>query len=454
MLKTSRILRIALLAMALTPWIGDSEAAEMLLIENVTLIDGTGRPAVQESFVLIEGERIKRVGRGAFSGPRPERRIDGAGKYLMPGLMDMHTHIRGAARFFANDEEKEEPDWNLARQDLHGFLYSGVTSIYDANNLPEFVFTLRRQERDGSLLAPHIFATGSAITVPGGHGALPGSTQVESWPAGRAAVKKYLESKPDLVKLTYDEHNWGTRPLIPIFTPQLLQDIIKFLGDQGLRTTIHTSNEIRAREAIFAGIDTLAHPVIQSPVSDEFVRLMGAKKVPMVSTLTIGEGYSRLVEHPEYLEQPLYQAIFSVAEIEKLKGEVRDSFAKRPWTTWMKVMTPVAQENLRRIAEAGGVIVLGSDQSNGPASHRELELLVEAGIPPLEVIRIGTLNGAVFLGKERLMGSVEEGKLADLVLLNADPLADINNAKDINLVIKAGEIIDRSQLDLPVNRKQ
>ena len=440
--------------MALTPWIGNPGAAESLLIENVTLIDGTGRPAVQESFVLIEDERIARVGRGTFSGHTPEHRIDAAGKYLMPGLMDMHTHIRGAARFFANDEEKREPDWNLTRQVLHGFLYSGVTSIYDANNLPEFVFTIRRRERDGSLLAPHIFATGSAITVPGGHGALPGSTQVESWPAGRAALKKYLESKPDLVKLTYDEHNWGTRPLIPIFTPRLLEDVIKFLGDQGLRTTIHTSNEIRAREAIFAGIDTLAHPVIQSPVSDEFVRLMGAKKIPMVSTLTIGEGYSRLVEQPEYLDQQLYRAIFSAAEIEKLKGEVRDSFAKRPWTTWMKVMTPVAQENLRRIAAAGGVIVLGSDQSNGPASHRELELLVEAGIPPLEVIRIGTLNGAVFLGKERLMGSVEEGKLADLVLLNADPLADINNAKDIYLVIKAGQIIDRSQLDLPINRKR
>ena len=104
-------------------------------------------------------------------------------------------------------------------------------------------------------------------------------------------------------------------------------------------------------------------------------------------------------------------------------------------------------------AAAGGVIVLGSDQSNGPASHRELELLVEAGMPPLEVIRIGTLNGAIFLGKERSMGSVEEGKLANLALLNADPLIDINNAKDINLVIKAGKIIIRRRLDLPINRK-
>jgi imidazolonepropionase-like amidohydrolase len=98
------------------------------------------------------------------------------------------------------------------------------------------------------------------------------------------------------------------------------------------------------------------------------------------------------------------------------------------------------------------VIVLGSDQSAGPQSHRELELMVEGGIPPLEAIRIGTLNAAVFLGLERDLGSIEEGKLADLVLLSADPRQDIANAQRIELVIKAGRVIDRGALDLPVNR--
>ena len=119
----------------------------------------------------------------------------------------------------------------------------------------------------------------------------------------------------------------------------------------------------------------------------------------------------------------------------------------------MKVMTPVAQENLRLIVEAGGVIVLGSDQSTGPASHRELELMVEGGIPALEAIRIGTLNAAIFMGRERELGSIEEGKLADLVLLSADPLEDISHTQDIDLVIKGGKIVDRSALDLPVNRR-
>jgi imidazolonepropionase-like amidohydrolase len=226
----------------------------------------------------------------------------------------------------------------------------------------------------------------------------------------------------------------------------------RFYNEHGVRTTVHISHEFRARQAIAAGINTLAHPIIQGPVSEGFVQLMASTKTPMVSTLTIGEGYSRLVEHPEFLDRPLYQAVYEPEDIERLKTTVRDGYAARAWTTWMKVMTPVAQENLRLIVEGGGVIVLGSDQSSGPASHRELELMVEGGIPALEAIRIGTLNAAIFMGKERELGSVEEGKLADLVLLSADPLADISNAQAIEMVIKAGRIIDRGALDLPVNR--
>ena len=111
-----------------------------------------------------------------------------------------------------------------------------------------------------------------------------------------------------------------------------------------------------------------------------------------------------------------------------------------------------AQENLRQVHAAGGVLVLGTDQTIGPAVHRELELVVAAGIEPLDAIRIATLNAAVFLGREGDLGSIEPGKLADLVLLSADPLADIRNSQAIDTVIKNGVVVDRSDLDLPVNR--
>ena len=417
-----------------------------LLFENVTLIDGTGRPAVPNAWVLVEGERITRVALREIEAPRGSERIDGSGKFLIPGLMDMHIHLSGG-------RGRGGPDEGAGIRALHGFLYSGFTSVFDAGNNPDYIFGLRTAERAGRIVAPRIFATGGVVTAPGGHGGGAGATLVDEWPGDMPLLDAHIAREPDLVKLTFDEHGWGTRPLIPLLDPGLMAEIGRYFNEHGIRTTVHISHEFRARQAIEAGINTLAHPIIQGPVSDGFVSLMAATKVPMVSTLTIGEGYSRLVEHPEFLDRPIYQAVYEPEVLEQLRTTVRDAYAARTWTTWMKVMTPVAQENLRLIVEAGGVIVLGSDQSTGPASHRELELMVEGGIPALEAIRIGTLNAAIFMGRERELGSIEEGKLAELVLLSADPLEDISHTQDIDLVIKGGKIVDRSALDLPVNRR-
>src|SRR5262249_51556156 len=151
------------------------------------------------------------------------------------------------------------------------------------------------------------------------------------------------------------------------------------------------------------------------------------------------DNYNRLVEHPEYLDQPLYVASFSPAERAQLKTKTRAEWKARSWTAWMKVMNPVAQENVRKIHAAGGVVACGTDQSSGADTQRELELLAAAGISPLDVIRIATYNSAVFLGKADQLGSIDAGKLADLVLLSKDPAADINNAKSIVFVMKGGQ---------------
>ena len=420
-------------------------AQQALLIEDVTLIDGTGRPAVRGAHVLVEGDRITTVSTRPIQAPSRTRRIDGSGRYLIPGLMDMHIHLSGG-------RGQGGPNEHDGIRALHGFLYSGFTTVYDAGNNPDYIFGLRARERAGDVVSPRIFATGGVVTVPGGHGGGGGATLVDAWPDDRPLLDAHIAREPDMVKLTFDEHGWGTRPLIPLLPPELMAQVGRYFNEHGIRTTVHISHEFRARQAIEAGINTFAHPIIQGPVSEGFVGLMAATKTPMVSTLTIGEGYSRLVEHPEFLDRPLYRAVYEPEVIQRLKTVVRDEYAARAWTTWMKVMTPVAQENLRQIVAAGGVIVLGSDQSSGPQSHRELELMVEGGIPPLEAIRIGTLNAAIFLGMDRELGTIEEGKLADMVLLTANPLEDISNAQEIELVIKAGQVVDRSELDLPVNR--
>lgn len=425
--------------------------ADTILIENVTLIDGTGRQAIAGAWVLVDSDRIGRISRVAIDAPDGAMRIDGTGRFLIPGLMDMHIHLRGSVELTPEGLSEVSTDRSEGIRHLHSYLYSGVTSVYDTGNVPDYILGLRAEERSGDFDSPRIFATGSIVTYPGSHGSNEWGTQVDDWPEAIPALDAHIERQPDLLKLTYEERGWGSREMIPILPPELMQKIIQYYNNRGIRTTVHTSSEYRARQAIFAGVDTLAHPVIQGPITQEFANLMGAKKIPMVTTLTIGENYSRLAENPEYLDQPLYRATIPADEIDILKTERRREYQERKWTWWMKIMTTIAQENLRMINEAGGVLVAGTDQSSGPALHRELELLAMAGIPTADIIRIATLNGAIFLGKERELGSIEEGKIADMVLLAADPLADINNAKQIVEVFKAGRIVDRSRLNLPVN---
>ena len=428
--------------------VAGARAQSSIVIENVTLIDGTGRPAAPNACVSMTGDKITKVGPCPMTVPAGTRRVSGKGKFLIPGLMDVHVHLRGGG--FGGGAPNEE----TGIRHLQGYLYSGVTTILDVGNNPDYIFKLRDMERSGKIVSTRLLAVGGIVTYPGSHGAGSSATLVASWPQDMPKLEAAIARKPDMLKITYDEHGWGTRPMITLLPVDLMTHIIQYYNDHGIRTTAHTSSETRAREAIFAGIDTLAHPIIQGPVSESFVRLMKAKGIPEASTLTIGEGYSRLADHPEYLDQQLYRDIVEPEQIQRMKTTESNQQKENRWAWWMKVMTPVAQNNLKKMNDGGAIVALGTDQTLGAAVHRELELLVGGGISPLDAIRIGTLNSAIFLGRQRDMGSIEEGKIADMVLLDADPLDDINNAKRINMVIKNGEIIDRSKLDLPVNRKR
>jgi imidazolonepropionase-like amidohydrolase len=441
-------LSIVLFACTLAQLTSLTARADDWVIEHVTLIDGIHQPQ-SDMTVAVEGERIVAVTPSAIARSLKGRRIAGNGKFLIPGLMDVHIHLRGG--FDAGgkvDAPPGPPNREEGLAALASFLYSGVTTVFDAGNRAEHILPLRADERAGRILSPRIFATGNLITYPGSHGDKI-AVRISDFEKDKALLDAHIaEQQPDILKLTLEEEGWGSRPMIPLLPVDLLEKITRYYNQHGIRTTVHVSSELRSLEAIYAGADTLAHPVIQAPVSDSFVRLMGAKKIPFASTLTIGENYSRLAEHPEYLDQPLYAASLTAAEREQLKTRTRAEWQARPWTWWMKIMTPIAEENVRKIHAAGGVVACGTDQSSGPATQRELELLVAAGISPLDVLRIATYNSAVFLGKADQLGSVDEGKLADLVLLSKDPTADINNAKSIAFVMKDGRIIDESRLPL------
>lgn len=426
-----------------------------VLLKNLRIADISAKRMVAAHIRIADG-RIAAVGPELLAGG--DAVVDCGGRYAVPGLMDMHIHLR-ASGVIGPTKETPVPghltDAGTAGSELvsrlHSFLYCGVTSIYDAGNDASVIMGLRRSERSGDIVAPRIFCTGSLLTCPGGHGSEGGmARQISRLPGDEPVLREFLQSGPDIVKITYDEHNWGVRPLIPILSRKTLRQIIRFCHSRKRRVTVHVSNELRAREAVEAGADSLAHPVIQSPVTDEFVWLLAAKRIPVVTTLAIGERYPRLAAHPEFLDEELYQACLGEDERRELQTAESARQRQNPWAAWMKVMTPIAQENVRRLVAAGGTAVTGTDLSLGPDYHRELALLQEAGIGPWDILRCATHNAATFLGREAdLGGSLLPGRMADILILESDPAADIRNLSSIWRVYKGGDLVDRAGLALP-----
>lgn len=429
-----------------------------LALTGGTVVDPRTRTVTPDTSVLIDDGRIVSVD-GQVQ--KTAQQIDCTGAYVMPGLIDAHVHLRSAPHVGPSQDrpvpahfagEPGAADLAPYLQRLQTFLYCGVTSLYDAGNDPDVILELRRLERSGAITAPRIHCTGSLITCSGGHGNQFG-VEVDDVAQVEQLVGAHLEAAPDLVKVTYDEHNWGVRPLISILAKDVLREIVRTVHAAGLRVTAHVSNELRAREAVECGVDVLAHPVIQSPVTEEFVGLLADARIPVVSTLAIGDRYVRLADDPAYLDTRLYRECEDAAERERLQTE--DSAAQRAnrWADWMRVMTPVAQENIRMLVEAGGILAAGTDLSFGPEMHRELELLAAAGIPAMDVLRCATHGGAEALGRAGELGTVATGAVADLLVLGSDPTSDVHNVSDIVHVLKAGEVVDRSALDLPVNEE-
>ena len=161
-------------------WLPALDAQSILLIEHVTVIDGTGRPAKPDFCVLVEHGKIDKVAGCPMTAPSGARRIDGKGKFLIPGLMDVHVHLRGGGSPLESDNRA--PNERVGIRALHSYIYSGVTTILDCGNNPDYIFKLRDMERGGQIISPRLLAVGGIVTYPGSHGGGPSATLVDSWP--------------------------------------------------------------------------------------------------------------------------------------------------------------------------------------------------------------------------------------------------------------------------------
>ena len=428
----------------------DNASAETVYaITGVRLIDGNGGEPVDDALIIIKGDTIQSVSRsGEAEIPTGAQVIAAAGKTIIPGLHDMHVHILFASDpNFAPFYMPREPVGVEYQKHLYAYLYCGVTSVLDvaSGSGEDLIFSLRKQEQDHCLLSPRIFTAGAGITYPKGFRS---PSRVASNPQEAVQVIDDLAKRqPDMVKLFYENKFNGQK--CPTFDTATLKALIDESRKLGLKTTVHIFYPQLAKKLAPLQPDAFAHlppggrAVVASMIKNNIAC------TPTLMTQYVGGFYL----NPDIIDADIIGQCVDPRLISAYKDPaLLKAIKKGRWIMRFMYYDHQRYFMLNRLFKAGNKIIMGSDAGGGAfifhglASHEEIGLYVEAGLTPLQAITIATRNGAEFLEKQDRQGTIEAGKLADLVILKADPLKDISNTKKIALVMKDGKIMDRGML--------
>jgi len=413
-----------------------------LAIVHANLFDTETGKSVPNSTVLIDGGRIKAVGPdGKVTIPAGTERIDARGRALLPGLFDMHVHM-------------SEDDGVL-------HLAAGVTSVLDLANDTDNLLSMKQRMDADQEIGPRISMRG--IIDGAGPFAAPTKVLIDSEAQALAAIDNYA-------KLGYD----GIK-IYSSIKPEFVPGMIKFAHEKGLRASGHVPAFMTARQFVDAGADELHHinflflnfffdevkdtrtPArfttlaqragdldLSSAEVRSFVQLLKEHHTVVDPTVTIF--YSMLTNKPGVVD-PAYAPI-----IHRLPPQVRRSVSEGGLP-----VPPGSEEKYRASAEAllrmvkvlydsGVTLVAGTDTLPGFTLHRELEMYVRAGIPAPEVLRIATLNGARVLKRDAELGSIKQGKFADMILVDGDPARKISDIRNTDIIIKDGKVYEAAAL--------
>lgn len=405
--------------------------AGWLAIEGGTLIDGTGTAPVTDAVVLLKGDRIVAAGaRGTVAVPRGTKVLDARGKWILPGLWDMHAHY-------------EQVEWGPI------YLASGVTTVRDCGNEFDFITTVRDAVRDGRGIGPEILMAG----IVDGRGPMSlGATIADTPEQARAVVDRYKAAGALQIKL----YSSIKPALVPVFAAEAHR--------LGMTVTGHVPTGMTASEAVLAGMDQINHA---SYPTLEFADVRQRRQMPKGVPTDFGSERSRRLmaifkAHGTVFDPTL--ALFeldyhpervTVASFEPGVAKVAPPLAyglthggvgakdEAAATAWYDAMVAT----VRALHAAGLPIVAGTDQAvPGYSLHRELELYVAAGMSPMEAIASATTVPARAMGLTGQVGAVRAGERADLVLLDADPLVDIRATRQVWRTVAAGAVYEPAPL--------
>ena len=441
-----------------------SWAGEILALTGASIIDGNGGPPLEGAALVIRGREITAIGPTSDI-PPGARILYLAGKTLLPGLIDAHIHIGGSGGGSADPREFTP---TAVENSLLSYLKFGVTSVYDMAAHPS-LNAMKSALTSGELIGPRLYGNGFGITAPGSHpirlitelGLLdylgPFYFQVDSVADAREAVRRIRAEQVDGIKIFHSRAEAGTTRFdadMDKLRPEILQALIEEAHARGLKVYAHTSFPSEAKEFVAAGGDVVVHSIHMAETGAvEVLELMAEHGVTYIPTLAVFEGDYTL-EPDLFLSRQLHDKVWDVL-LASVTAPNSVALAYRDVSGLIndrKRSLEVSMVNLGRALEAGVRIAMGSDAGNAGMLHgatvlRELQLMHEAGMTPMQVIVAATRNGAEVIGQGQNLGTLEVGKLADIIVVNGDPLADLSALGNVELVILNGNIIEPGKLE-------
>lgn len=437
-----------------------------LFITHINVINVITQRTDADQTVIINGDRITTVAPAKkVKIPPNSTIIDGTGKYLMPGLTDAHTHFFQSGGLYTRPDalnlnsvysyEKDQQWIKDNRADLMArYLACGITTVIDVGG-PMSNFAVR-SELDTTIAAPNALVTGPLVSTylpPNLDKNDPPIVKVTNEQEARDLVKKQLPYKPDFIKIWYI--------VLRDQKPETNLPIIKAAIDEshanGLKVAVHATQYQTARLAVEAGADILVHSVDDKPLDTGMLQLMKNKKVVYIPTLMVSQGYDRtftqqfnFTSHDFTYSNPFM--LGTLMDIQHLGNKVPFDYVKmrnRFHVPSKEDSTMLA--NLKLAQQAGVTVVAGTDAGNIGTQHaasfyNEMLAMQQAGLTNWEIIVSATINAAKGFGKEKDYGSIEKGKIADLLLLNSDPVKDINVPAALQTVIHHGVLLDPKKL--------
>lgn len=401
------------------------------IIHAGRLIDGQrDEPQSQMSIVIEEG-RITRIERGYIE-PKGEDKLISLTDYtVMPGLMDMHTHLQSqfsresyTERFFMDQADYALRSTVFARLTL----MAGFTTVRDLGDNGVNSIALRKAIEQGWVPGPRIFTSGKAIATTGGHAdptnSLRGDFRKDPGPLegvingaddARKAVRQRYKDGADLIKLTGTGGvlSLAASGLNPQFTDEELRAVVETAKDYGMIVAVHAHGTEGMKRAVLAGVDSIEHGTF---MTDEVIALMKQRGTYWVPTLMAGEFVAEKAKEPGF-----FPAI------------VRPKAAE---------IGPVIRDTFKKAHAAGVKIAFGTDTGVSPHGQnaREFELMVEGGMPPMKAIQSATREAANLLRISDRLGTLEPKKVADIVAVKGNPLEDIRVMRDVVFVMKEGVV--------------